>query len=157
MRHKGKKLFKAAAVPVFLIYIGGLIYLLFFSERYGRNDVADYYRYNLKPFQEIIRFWKYREVIGVDMVVENLAGNIVVFMPFGFLLPVIYEPLKKWYAILPVGVCFSAAIECVQLVTRVGSMDIDDVILNVTGVMLGFIFLKLCCFCRRRHGLKQQS
>lgn len=155
MLHKNKKLLKAAAAIIFLIYIGGLIYFLFFSEKYGRNNASDFYRYNLMPFHEIMRFCKYRDVIGFEMVAVNLAGNIVVFMPFGFLLPVIYKPLKKWYAILPLGICFSIVIECVQLVTKVGSMDIDDVILNVTGVWLGFVFLKLCCFCRR--GRRRES
>ena len=151
MLHKNRKLVKAAAVTVFIVYVCCLIYFLFFSERYGRNDAASYYRYNLRPFKEITRFWTYRDIIGFEMVMVNLVGNVAVFMPFGFLLPAIYEPLKKWYAIILVGMWFSIIIECVQLITKVGTMDVDDVILNVTGVMLGLVFYKFCSFCMKKR------
>lgn len=150
MLHKKDKIHRAAVVILFMVYICCLLYFLFFSERYGRNDVADYYRYNIKPFHEIIRYLKYRKTIGVEMVVINLLGNIGVFMPFGFLLPIIWSPFKKWYAMLFTGICFSSIIECIQLITRVGTMDVDDVILNVTGIMLGLALLKICSMVRKK-------
>lgn len=148
---QSRKLKKGVVILVFLIYVCSLIYFLFFSERYGRTEAADYYRYNLQPFKEIVRYWKYRDVIGCEMVIINLAGNVGVFIPFGALLPIIYKPLARWYALLPVGMIFSMTIECVQLVTRVGALDVDDVILNVTGVMLGLILLKMVYYIRDRH------
>lgn len=147
---QSKKFIKGIVVLIFLIYMCSLIYFLFFSERYGRTEAADYYRYNLQPFKEIMRYWRYRDVIGYEMVIINLVGNVGVFIPFGLLLPIIYKPLKKWYALLPVGMIFSIVIECIQLVTRVGALDIDDVILNVTGIMLGFVLLKVIYFIRRK-------
>ncbi len=145
---QNKKLIKGIVVLVFLIYMFSLIYFLFFSERYGRTEAVDYYRYNLQPFKEIVRYWKYRDVIGYKMVIINLVGNVGVFIPFGLLLPIIYKPLAKWYALLPTGIIFSSVIECIQLVTRVGTLDVDDVILNVSGIMLGLAVLKLVCFIR---------
>lgn len=147
---QSKKFIKGIVVLIFLIYMCSLIYFLFFSERYGRTEAADYYRYNLQPFKEIIRYWRYRDVIGYEMVIINLVGNVGVFIPFGLLLPIIYKPLKKWYALLPVGMMFSIVIECIQLVTRVGTLDIDDVILNVTGIMLGLVLLNAIYFIKRK-------
>lgn len=148
---QSKKFIKGIIVLAFLLYMCSLIYFLFFSERYGRTETADYYRYNLQPFKEIMRYWRYRDVIGYEMVIINLVGNVGVFIPFGLLLPIIYKPLAKWYALLPVGMMFSIIIECIQLVTRVGTLDADDVILNVTGIMLGLAILNFVYFIRRKQ------
>ena len=51
------------------------------------------YRYNLVPFQEIRRFWIYREKVGFLAAFLNLAGNVIGFLPFGFIVPVMH---KKW-------------------------------------------------------------
>lgn len=45
------------------------------------------YRYNLVLFKEIKRFWQYREQLGWYAMFTNLFGNVIIFMPFGFFLP----------------------------------------------------------------------
>ena len=50
---------------LFLIYLAGLCYFLFFAENYGRVFGQENYRYNLIPFKEIERFWKYRSELGI--------------------------------------------------------------------------------------------
>ncbi len=74
----------------------------------------------------------------------NIVGNVVVFMPFGFFVP----SLKNWSFVRVVltGFLFSLAVETVQLVTKVGTFDVDDLFLNTIGVALGCI---LFCFCRK--------
>ena len=74
----------------------------------------------------------------------NIVGNVVVFMPFGFFVP----SLKKWSFVRVVltGFLFSLAVETVQLVTKVGTFDVDDLFLNTIGVTLGCIMF---CFCRK--------
>ncbi|MBQ9885672.1 MAG: VanZ family protein [Lachnospiraceae bacterium] len=153
MLHKRwfKRLVKAAAFILFFIYIGCLIYFLFFSERYGRTEISENYRYNLEPFKEIKRFWVYRDIIGCRMVMVNLLGNVLVFVPFGFLLPVFYSHMRRWYAILPVALIFIILVECLQLVTRVGTFDVDDIILNMSGVILGFTIFKIFDYKHRRR------
>ena len=68
---------------IFILYIFFLLYFLIFSEIYGRSGVMEEYHYNLTPFQEIERFWKYREQLGIWSYI-NLFGNVMIFMPFGF-------------------------------------------------------------------------
>ncbi len=159
MQYKQKKntLLKTAATIIFIIYIACLVYFLFLSERYGRNETAEFYRYNLTPFKEIKRFWVYRDIIGIDMVIINLAGNIGAFVPFGFLLPIIYEPFRKWYALLPLSISFSSIIECIQLVTKVGIMDVDDVILNVLGAMIGLLLYSCVHYIGRKLNEKKRQ
>ena len=68
---------------LFLSYLMLLMYFMFFSEMLGRTDASRIFSYNLQPFKEIMRFWKYREVLGYQAVFWNLGGNILCFMPFG--------------------------------------------------------------------------
>ena len=79
----------------FICYMILLVYFLFFSEEYGRNEPYTTYQYNLELFREIKRYLMYREQIGMVYFAINLLGNVVVFMPFGFLVPVLYREQRK--------------------------------------------------------------
>ena len=75
---KGKH--RVLAFVFFLIYFAVLFYFLFFSEEMGRTYSERAYHYNLIPFHEIMRFVKYRHVLGWQAVVLNIWGNIIAFM-----------------------------------------------------------------------------
>ncbi|WP_193657687.1 VanZ family protein [Bacillus cereus] len=70
----------------------------------------------------------------------NIIGNIIPFIPLGFLIPIVF-PIKKTF-IKTMIICFIIImlIETIQLFTYLGSMDIDDVILNQISCMIGYIF-----------------
>lgn len=68
---------------------------------------------------------------------ENLFGNILVFIPFGFLLPHIMTSKKKTLWVALFSLCFITDIELFQLVTRFGEFDVDDILLNMMGVIIG--------------------
>ena len=73
---------------------------------------------------------------------ENLAGNIVVFMPFGFLLPSVLVWGRNFLVMLLNAFIFVLGIEVFQLFSAVGAFDVDDILLNCVGAVLGyFIFL----------------
>ena len=69
----------------------------------------------------------------------NLAGNIVLFIPAGWLLPRLWVWMRNFFRFfaLCAGVIF--LVETVQLFTLLGRFDIDDLILNLFGMILGFI------------------
>ncbi len=134
----------------FICYMILLVYFLFFSEEYGRTEPYETYKYNLELFKEIKRYWYNREKIGTLFFLINLVGNVVVFMPFGFLVPVMYREQRKdvvyrghyfrsMLFVLLLGFLFSLVIEFIQLVTKVGCFDVDDLLLNTSGVLLGYI------------------
>lgn len=128
----------------FLMYLTLLVYFLFFAESFGRTDPFRFgYAYNLVPFKEILRFWTYREKLGMKAVILNLAGNIAAFMPCGFFLPIISRRSKKWYNTIIISFCFSLCVETIQLVFRVGSFDVDDMILNTTGAAFGYLLYQM--------------
>ena len=64
------------------VYLVLLVYFLIFSEEWGRTFLEGEYRYNLIPLQEIGRYLRYREQIGIGYVCLNLGGNVIGFIPF---------------------------------------------------------------------------
>jgi glycopeptide antibiotics resistance protein len=116
-----------------------LAYFLFFSERYGRVVDKEGYRYNLELFKEIKRFITYREIVGFESFVVNILGNILAFAPFGFLLPMLNVSYRKFLRMATLSLWFSIMIEVVQLVTRVGIFDVDDIMMNTFGGIIGYI------------------
>ena len=141
---------------LFIGYLWLLFYLLFFSEEYGRTDVAEEYRYNVTLFKEIKRFWLNWETIGIRKVIVNLGGNIVAFMPFGFLLPMLCNRGKKLFCCTVLTALFSFLVEGIQLFSRVGAFDVDDILLNTIGGLLGFIGYEIL-FGRKERKRKKSS
>ena len=126
------------ALLLFILYILLLFYLLFFSETYGRTMDSGY-RYNLELFKEIRRFWENRDSLGWQNVIINLLGNIVAFAPFGFFLPMLCRMGRNLFGCVLLSALFSLAVETVQLFTKVGAFDVDDIFLNALGGLAGFL------------------
>ena len=149
MKSQTKKRIRAVSWILFIIYVMLLAYFLFFSEAYGRMDFATReYRYNLEPFREIKRFWQYRDQLGMVSFL-NLAGNVIGFIPFGFILPVLSRKRPGAVLVTLAGFSFSLWVECMQLILKVGSFDVDDLLLNTIGVVIGCIFFHICNGLRR--------
>lgn len=150
MSHRHKHWIRILGWILFLAYLAILVYFLFFSEEYGRQQAGGgEYRYNLVPFTEIRRFWVYREQVGTLAAFLNIGGNVVGFMPFGFLLPVLSARVRRFWVTVPLGFSLSLAVECVQLAAKVGSFDVDDIILNTLGVILGYLAFRILNWIRR--------
>lgn len=76
-------------------------------------------------------------------VIYPVCGNIIWFLPLGFLLPQARFSLGKyWYSVLLCGLCLSLTIEILQWIFGSGISDIDDVLFNSLGVMCGFFILR---------------
>lgn len=158
MRNETKKKIRIIGWILFIIYILLLIYFLFLSEEYGRKDFAQRdYQYNLVLFQEIRRFWVYRERVGYLAAFLNLAGNVIGFLPFGFILPVIGKRMKNGFLVTVCGFCLSLFVESMQLIFKVGSFDVDDLLLNTAGGLAGYIIFVICAAIRRRHDIKKKN
>lgn len=70
---------------------------------------------------------------------ENLAGNIVVFVPFGFLLPHVQKGAAKFPVLLLNAFLFVLGIEVFQLFSAFGAFDVDDILLNCFGASIGWV------------------
>jgi len=133
------KIHKWIKVGVFLIYISILVYFLFFADMLGRTSGATNYRYNLTPFKEIRRFIVYSGYLGVSSVCTNLLGNVAAFVPFGIFLPILTNNRLKFYQVTVYTFSLTLMIEMIQLISRVGIFDVDDMILNTLGGIIGYL------------------
>lgn len=131
---------KAVMKLLFIIYMCVLVYVVFFAEAMGRTP-QDGYVYNLTPLKEIKRFMKYiwdNDALGRAARL-NIFGNIIAFIPFGIYLPYTSESKLGFISTFLYTFSLSLTIELVQLITKVGSCDVDDIILNTLGGVIGYI------------------
>lgn len=139
------KTFRWLIVATFLIYMMVLFDFVFFSAEFGRvnAEVLRYQNSNLIPFKTIQNYIRVREYLNPSVFIINVLGNIAAFVPFGFLFPVIFKSSRRlvWLFILSTGL--SVFIEVTQGYMAVGVMDVDDVILNVMGGILGYGFFMI--------------
>ena len=158
---------KRNSVWIFIIYLFVLVFVLIFKfpspifykliDHWKNGGEIFWEKPHLVPFEIITKYVKNAHSIH-DWFFKNLACNIIMFMPFGFLLP-LFAKRNKWWHILITGIIASVIIEVIQGLLGIGISDIDDVILNTFGLILGFLIYKLiyCYFMKRGegHGNKQ--
>lgn len=131
----------------FVLYLALLCYFLFFAEAFGRTEPGQEYHYNLILFKEIGRFWTNRRMLGFWPVFCNIAGNVIAFLPYGFFLPAVFSGVRGterkllpgMLRVLLLSLLLSLFVEVVQLVSKVGSFDVDDLLLNTSGGLLGYM------------------
>ncbi|RVU54015.1 VanZ family protein [Anaerosphaera multitolerans] len=94
---------------------------------------------NLIPFKTIISYVKYSNFHNAFL---NIAGNILIFIPLGLLLPIIYKGFRKFSKTFLASVFFSLFIEFIQFFIG-RSVDIDDLFLNTIGGLTGYLIFHL--------------
>jgi glycopeptide antibiotics resistance protein len=103
--------------------------------------------YNFIPLRSIIDFFSvayspyqtFGQGLEINMV--NLAGNLFMLTPLGIFIPALWEKKRSVAAVLRIGVMCSAAIETIQFFIGRTS-DIDDIILNTVGVLIGYLLYR---------------
>ncbi|MCT4620653.1 MAG: VanZ family protein [Marinisporobacter sp.] len=137
MRIDGDK-FRNLFVILFVAYLVYLFYLVFFSAYYGRG--YHHRNYNFVPLKTITEYLLLKH--GIKGTIVNIGGNILAFMPLGFLYPVVHKSKKNYKHILIVSFILTCFIEGLQYISGAGTCDIDDVLLNVIGGLVGYIFYR---------------
>ena len=81
--------------------------------------------------------------LNIGIPIRNLLGNLIMFLPMGIYLPYYIKKINKvgGFTILMIILLF--IIEVIQVVTKRGSFDIDDFILNMLGALIGFGIWKM--------------
>lgn len=137
-RIKGNKSLQTITMILFLIYLLFLAYLLFFG--YYRQSIR-VESYNLTPFKTIKMYIQYSDHFHFKVWFSNLFGNILAFIPFGFLAPLISRKLRKIARTTIAAFFLSLMVESIQWIFHVGGFDVDDIMLNTIGGSIGFILL----------------
>ena len=142
-------------IVIFVVYLFILAKLIIFkgpmfyevvkgTDEYRRETAyAAHTKVNLVPFRTIKRFANPHPSTSTEAKFFNLFGNIGLFIPFGFLLPLVAKRLHRFRHVLFSSILLSLAFETYQLVTHTGQFDIDDIILNTLGGIIGYLVLRL--------------
>ena len=139
---------------LFLIYALVLLCLLFY--RSSRWDPELGYQQLLQSGSNFTPLYTIRNYVNIILhypnsvyyrhCIINLVGNILLFIPIGFFPPRIFHKTARFFPFI--AVCFGCLllVETLQLLTLTGSFDVDDILLNMTGALLGFALSKLFGF-----------
>ncbi|MCP3805957.1 VanZ family protein [Paenibacillus sp. S33] len=132
------------ALVLLILYTGFLLYWMFLG--FGRTlRPGPPYSYNIVPFDTIRQYWRAMESFPFRVWGVNLLGNIGVFIPFGILVPIIWVSMRSIGSLLLTIVIALVILEVSQMLLGAGTMDVDDIILNVLGVLCGraaYVFLR---------------
>lgn len=147
MNERRKIVLRAA----FVLY-GILMLWLLFGQRYqGQLVIPDpgqmLEKMNLKPLHTIGNYlWVLEHSEDPGMRREatiNLVGNVVMFVPLGYFLGALFVPFRRFWRVLLWSAVLICVVELLQILTMLGSLDIDDLILNLLGILLGWCVWKL--------------
>ena len=112
-----------------------MLYILCLFQIVTFQDINTVSGNNYIPFKEILRY-----DFGGRLFVKNIIGNVLLFIPYGFF-ATLYADIKKGRSAFLLVFLASLSIECTQLM--IGRIfDVDDIILNVLGGMLGFFLCR---------------
>lgn len=115
-----------------LLLLCFIIYVLCLFQVVTFQDTVSWSSNNFIPFKEIFRY-----DFGSRLFIKNVVGNVLLFLPFGFFISYYLKCEKVWLPIV-LTLIASCSIETVQMI--IGRVfDIDDIMLNLVGGILGFL------------------
>ncbi|MFD1174176.1 VanZ family protein [Oceanobacillus picturae] len=139
------KIIKVIFKVSFVIYLIALTMLLFLRNRgymWADLSLLEYIKSssNVVPFKTINTYFQaiFDGSMNLDIPLKNLGGNIFMFLPMGIYMPFYITKLTRVSTFTAFMVVLLFIIETLQLLTRTGSFDIDDFILNMLGALLGY-------------------
>jgi len=138
---RGKKITKNRKIILLIMYI---VFLLTMTMK------PVFFRgYNLKPFM----FMEYIKVFPRQMII--VIANLLMYIPIGSSINY-FTNLKIWKVIL-ISVLFIVVIECLQYILLLGYFDIDDIMLNTLGIILGYFLFNIFNTIQKKKGNIKQS
>ncbi|MDO8604272.1 MAG: VanZ family protein [bacterium] len=124
-------------VGLFIAYLILLIKVIAF--KYPSSMVFDVADGNYVPFKTIVSYLMGQPTWTVA--IYNIGGNIVSFIPLGFFVPILYKQRSSLKHVFIFAFSLSFAIECMQVLLSAGIFDVDDIILNILGAVVGYVFV----------------
>lgn len=109
--------------------------------------------YNLEPFKTIKLQWRNLNESWAQL---NLLGNTLPFLPFGYLLFMSNPRKCALWKVLLAGLMFVLLAEVVQFHTGLGTLDVDDIILNMAAIFVGYIPVGIAGIARKAKRKKKK-
>lgn len=139
------------------IYFVGLFFYLFYNPLFGRSTHIVGWTFecfknyisrdcNFVPFKTITFYFQqlfhYVEVPSVSNIALNIVGNFICLIPLSIFIPYFFKKLRSYGKFFLTIMVIVFSIEIIQLITMVGSFDIDDIILNSSGCLIFYFIFK---------------
>lgn len=134
---------------VFAIYCGVLVWMLFLSRSFRRGySFSEYINAfsNFIPFNTVFHYAKIATLGSLEFIklsLWNVMGNLVMLLPLGIFIPCLFRGIDRLWKVVITVTGVVVLIELAQLLFRVGVIDVDDLILNLSGAMIGYSLLKI--------------
>ena len=153
-----KNFFKPFIWIIYILYLAVVLKLILFKRPLGYIKTHFSHDYDLAsiklnlgqanfiPFHTIQLYLKTN--LRAEYSIENLLGNIIIFIPLGLLTPLLFKGARSFRKVFGISFLISFILETIQLLAVLGRFDVDDVILNTAGGVLGYLGFKL--FLQRR-------
>lgn len=159
MRTREKNWFREMLMLLFFLYSVSIFSQTIIPNFYIMNGrivldtLTAYARSNFTPLQTILLYYDQLSGPLANIAFYNLAGNIVLFIPFGFFIPLLWKKFRGWRIMHLVAFSIPLFIEGTQyFIGR--SIDVDDVLLNAVAIVIGFFLFKVGRRLRKRANPK---
>lgn len=153
------KIFKLIIVFIFAFYLVAVAFV-YYKTRYYHPTISllDHIRYNSNfiPFKTVLEYAEHikNETVNFDSIMWNLLGNLILYLPFGGFLPLIFSKLRSFKKTICVSLAVIFLAELSQMLFKYGRFDVDDIILNTAGAAVGYLIWKLFDRFCSSHKLK---
>jgi glycopeptide antibiotics resistance protein len=97
---------------------------------------------NVIPFKTILNYFTIGNKINTDIIIQNLLVKIILFIPWGVLLPFSFRRLRTLKRTLLLTIIVILTIQVIRIIFPIGIADIDNIILYTLGSLFGFILYK---------------
>jgi glycopeptide antibiotics resistance protein len=134
------RIYKIITTFFLLLYFCFLIYAVFFARR--RHHLGIRYL-NFVPFKNTVNDFNDLIDIGIFNYLSNILGNVFLLMPLPFILAMVFK-INRFALVLLAGFLVSFTIELLQYIFDVGVADVDDLILNTLGTVIGYLCFSIC-------------
>lgn len=134
-KYKGREKFPWGKVFLWLIFLAYLIVVIYATMLRGAG--LFHREWNFHLFRAWAEAWNNFSVKSW----ANVLLNVAMFVPLGFLLPLLGKKFRKWYIVIPAGFCASLVIELLQLAIGRGICDVDDLFCNTLGAVIGYFLI----------------
>ena len=127
----------------FIIYLINLTYQLFLNP--SLRHVKAISSVNISPLKTMFLYYNAytRHTLPIKNIILNMVGNVMLFMPFGYFIYVLFKPMRSFLPYFFFFLLMITGVEVIQYLWKVGSADIDDIILNMSGILILYIVMKI--------------
>ncbi len=144
-KYKGERKFPWAKAFLWLVFAGYMAIVMYATILRGMGGYRDWNLHLFRAWREAWNNYSAKNWL-------NVLLNVAMFLPLGFLLPLLGKRFRKWFLAIPTGFAVSLGIELLQLAIGRGICDVDDLFANTLGNAIGYFLVMALLALSREKG-----